>query len=444
MVALFSLLSILIPLWNIPHTIAGRYISEGLILILVLFSRPNWKIFFCANKALLIFFIYLLIQLIFFSNNYQIALSNFRAEWMHFILFSIIGAGTGLMIGKYNSSSMLLLFGILFSIPLYIHLFLLIIKSASARLIPWGYTGINEIHGDLGYTALQAIIFLFTYLLYNARNLWTRTISIFLIAISVSSPILAVSRGGILFSLISVIFIAVLYFFSETANKISSKNKIIIFLTVCIFSLGAYQTSQLSNSSKWSGILAKISMGFQGNPQEVFCEGISSLQDVLESKGITISPSVQKGLDSVVDGDGARIMVARLGASLIADFPMGIDQSKQAYQLAISKRCNGAPAIFLSHTHNAWIDTALAIGIPGAILILAIMLSYMRNGLSALKRNTCASTSYGMALLATSCLWILRGFLDSVQRDQMLEMQAFVLALLLGIILSRNSDQIRM
>ena len=342
------------------------------------------------------------------------------------------------MIGAYKSSIVLLLFGILFSIPLYIHLILVIIKSASDQAIPWGYTGINEIHGDLGYTALQSIIFLFTYLLYSAKNLWMRAISIFLITISISSPILAVSRGGILFALISIIIISLLYFLSETKNKITPKNKTIIFLTIFIFSLGAYQTSQLSNSSKWSGILAKISMGFKGNPQEVFCKGISSLQDELESKGIAMSPSVQKGLDSVVDGDGARIMVARLGASLITDFPMGIDQSKQAYQLAISKQCNGAPAILISHTHNAWIDTALAIGMPGAILLLAIMLSYMRSGLSALKTNVPPSASYGMALLATSCLWTLRGFLDSVQRDQMLEMQAFVIALLLGIIITKN------
>ncbi|OZA13056.1 MAG: hypothetical protein B7Y05_10710, partial [Polynucleobacter sp. 24-46-87] len=88
----FPLLFILIPLWNIPHTIAGRYICEGLLLIAVIIYKPNWRLFFSANKVLLIFFAYLLIQLLFFSTNYQQAFSNFRAEWMHFILFSIIGA----------------------------------------------------------------------------------------------------------------------------------------------------------------------------------------------------------------------------------------------------------------------------------------------------------------------------------------------------------------
>jgi O-antigen ligase len=85
----------------------------------------------------------------------------------------------------------------------------------------------------------------------------------------------------------------------------------------------------------------------------------------------------------------------------------------------------------MSHTHNAWIDTALAIGIPGAILLLLVMLNYAFYGYQ-LNQQQKAINPFAFALLISACVWILRGALDSTLRDQMLEMQAFTLAFLLA------------
>lgn len=437
-IAIFLLLLTLIPLWNIPHTIAGRYICEGLLLILVFANKPNWKPFFQANKALIVFFIYLLLQLLFFSKNYQLGFNNFRAEWMHFILFSIIGAGVGLLTPKKDSVKALLFLGIAFSIPLYIHLALSLIKGVEIGSIPWGYWGINEIHGDLGYTALQASIFLFTYFLYEPKSRLAKLTTIGLLIICICSPLLAASRGGTGFVFISILFISLTYFFIGDGNKISLRNKLIGTLSILILITGAYQVGLKSDPNRWGGILSRISLGFEGDPGSIYCEGIGSLEAVLKSKGVIITPAIQKGLDSIVDGDGARVMAARSGASLTLENPMGIDQSKQGYQQAITKLCNGKPAIFISHTHNAWIDTALAIGLPGAALLLLALMTYVYRGRNTLRANTHLVAPFGMALFASASLWILRGLLDSVQRDQMLEMQAFVLALLLGIIIVKT------
>lgn len=437
-IAIFLLLLTLIPLWNIPHTIAGRYICEGLLLILVFANKPNWKPFFQANKALILFFIYLLLQLFFFSKNYQLAFSNFRSEWMHFILFSIIGAGVGLLSPKKDSIKVLLFLGIAFSIPLYIHLALSFIKGVEIGSIPWGYWGINEIHGDLGYTALQASIFLFTYFLYQPKSRLAKLTTIALLIICVCSPLLAASRGGTGFVFISIFLISLTYFFIGEGNKISLRNKLIGTLSILILITGVYQVGLKSDPNRWGGILSRVSLGFEGDPGSIYCEGIGSLESTLKSKGVIVTPTIQKGLDSIVDGDGARVMAARSGLSLTIENPMGIDQSKQAYQKAITKLCNGAPAIFISHTHNAWVDTALAIGLPGSALLLLALFTYMYRGRNALKANMPSIAPFGMALFASASLWILRGLLDSVLRDQMLEMQAFVLALLLGIIITKT------
>lgn len=432
------LLLILIPLWNTPHTIAGRYFCEGFLLILVFTYKSDWKTFFLANKALAFFFVYLFIQLIFFSKNYEIAFNNFRAEWMHFILFSIIGAGVGQLLEKWGSTKILLFLGIAFSIPLYTHLILSSIKGVQINSIPWGYWGINEIHGDLGYTALQASIFLFTYLLYQTKSRFLKLVTIILLAACIFSPLLASSRGGTGFVLIGILFISLAYFFIGEGYKVSLRNKLIGAISVFILIAATYQIGLINDPNRWGGIISRVSLGFEGDPNKLYCEGIGTLESTLKSKGVAITPEIQKGLSSIVDGDGARIMAARSGASLTIQNPMGIDQSRQSYQQAITKSCNSAPAIYISHTHNAWIDTALAIGIPGSALLLLVLLTYLSKGWGALISNMPSVTPFGMALFASAFLWILRGLLDSTQRDQMLEMQAFVLALLLGIIIAKG------
>ena len=98
----------LIPLWNIPHTIAARYACEALLLILVLCYPLNWGPILNRSKLIFAFVIYLLIQIFFFSSDLRLALINFKSEWMHFILFSLVGAGSGLLLAKKQVSNILL------------------------------------------------------------------------------------------------------------------------------------------------------------------------------------------------------------------------------------------------------------------------------------------------------------------------------------------------
>jgi hypothetical protein len=437
-IVFFAALFTLIPLWNIPHTIAGRYTCEGILLLSVLLYKPEWRIFFQKSKLLVAFFIYLIVQLVFFSENFRLAFSNFRAEWMHFILFSIIGAGTGLLVGNEDSKKFLFYFGTAFSVPLLIHIALFCIKAISIGKMPWGYWGINEIHGDFAYPALEAAILFSTYYLLQAKTKYERLLIVGFIAICIASPLLATSRGGVGFTFAGILFVVLSHFFLGSGKSISTNKKILVLLSVPILLLGIYKIGVISDPNRWSGIISRVSVGLGGDPSLVYCKGIGTLEESLKAKGIEITPAVQKGLDSVVDGDGARMMAARSGLVLTLENPMGINQSKQAYQQAITSYCGGIPKIFIAHAHNAWIDTALAIGIPGAILLLLVLINYAKIGYLALLKHP-ATAPYGMALFASAWMWILRGLLDSTMRDQMLEMQAFIFAALMGIILAKNN-----
>lgn len=437
-VAASILLLVLIPLWNIPHTIAGRYICEAILLILILASKQQLRALFQANRALMFFIAYLFIQLIFFSIDYRIAFSGFRSEWMHFIIFSVIGGGAGLMFGKKSSPKILLYLGLVFSLPLYIHLALALKKGFEIGAIPWNYWGINQIHGDFGYPALEATILLTTFLFYTSKKTLQYKLSIIMIIASIASPLLATSRGGTGFAILGAILVIASYFFTSSQKTIGSSKKILCAITSLICLLGIYKIALESDPARWSGIISRLSIGLEGNPSDVYCKGIETLKNELKNKGVLITPELQKRIDSIVAGDGARIMVARSGLQLLLENPMGINQSKEAYQQAIIAHCKGNPKHPISHAHNAWIDTALAIGIPGAILLLLTLLSYAKLGYTALKENSEISP-FGMALFVSAFMWILRGFLDSTMRDQMLEMQAFIFSLLLGLILAKTN-----
>ena len=421
----------LIPLWNIPHTIAARYVCEGLLLILALSFALDWKPILSKSKLVILFIFYLFIQLLLFSTDLKSGLSGFKSEWMHFILFSLAGAGAGLIASKQKSENMLLFLGIAFAVPLLIHLSLSAMKGVEIGDIPWRYWGINEIHGDLGYTALQASILLSTYFLCASKARWQSALSLALLLSCIASPLIAQSRGGVIFAIVGIVFTAATYFVMAQ-KKSSFSVKSLVTLIATIICIGFLVKIGISvDPTRWGGTLSRALVGFHGDPNILYCNGIDSLRKSLQAKGVDITPEIEAGIKSVEDGDGARVMAARSGLRMAIENPMGINGSKQAYQTAITEFCGKSPAIFISHTHNAWVDTSLAIGIPGAILLLLVMLNYGWQGFKMIRQPQ-QLNPFALALFVSASIWIFRGMLDSTLRDQMLEMQAFTLAFLLA------------
>lgn len=421
----------LIAIWYIPHTIAARYFFEYLLLLLLISTRLNWKLFIDKTRILLIFIAYLGLQIAFFSTDVKVALSSFKSEWMHFILFSIIGAGAGLYVSQQKHKNILFYLGLAFSVPLLIHLVLFSIKAIQDGAIPWQYWGINALHGELGYTALQASIFFTVFLLFQSETLFQKIVSSMMLLVCILSPLFALSRGGVAFVIASMFFTIAAYFVLNRKLSTVGKKEIIAAI-IAIFSIGILIKVGISaDPNRWGGTFSRALIGFHGNPTDVFCNGIEELSDSLKAEGIEITPQIEWALARVVDGEGTRVMVARAGLQFVSDYPLGINGSRQAYQTAIKKQCGKEPAIFVSHAHNAWIDTSLAIGIPGAILLLLVMLNYVYCGLKIVRKNN-GVNAFALALVITAGIWIVRGLIDSTLRDQMLEMQAFTLAFLLA------------
>lgn len=428
--AFFSLLSI----WYIPHTIAARYICEALILVILLITPLDWRLFFRKSRLFIVFVAYLLIHLIFFSTNFKAGLSGFKSEWMHFILFTIAGAGSGLLFIKHKTKDILLYVAIALATPLIIHALLLLIRGSSIGAIPWGYWGINEIHGDFAYPALQVSILVLTYILCQSSEK-NKKMAVTILFLCFISPLIAQSRGGVIFTLISIISTFLFVFFLRNGNYLLQKKKILTSVfALSIISL-LFGIGVSADLGRWSGIAARAIVALEGDSMLTHCNGVSEIRDGFKKRGVTITPELNAAIEAAKVGDGARVLVARTGFLLALKNPLGINGSKDAYQIAIRNYCGFNPEIPISHAHNAWIDTSLAIGIPGMLILILVILNY---GVQGFRMSSIVGqiNPYAIALCLSSFLWILRGLLDSTLRDQMLEMQAFIFALLFVLALN--------
>ena len=426
--SLFSLIS----LWYIPHTIAARYACGALLLILVLFYTLNWKPILHRSKLILVFILYLFVQIFILSDDLKISLFSFKSEWMHFILFSIAGVGSGLFLARKQVSNILLYLGFAFSVPILIHLTLFAIKGFSSGSIPWGYCGLSDIHGDLAYSSLQAVIFVSVFLLCKAKQTLTKLLCVLLLFACALSVVFAQSRGGVIFIALSGLLTLITFVYFSISNR-NFNLKHIVFAFLFLVPIGLITVfGTHHNPEKWlespiralSAFKSDPFLGLCSTPNAVAFNDQSEIQATLNSEQI-------EARSRVMHGDSARIILAKAGFELSKIYPLGFNGSKKSYQQAIVKYCGKLPFVEYSHAHNAWLDTALAIGIPGAFLLLLVMLNYGWQGFQMIKQHN-QINPFALALFVSASIWILRGVLDSTLRDQMLEMQAFILAFLLA------------
>jgi len=434
LIAVSLLTFILCATWNIPHTIGIRYTASLALIGFMLWTKPNLLSFIKAQPIFLILVAYFLIHIFLISDNLTLSLKSFNQEWLKFIIFTLLGTTIGFYFSDQYNKDFFLWIGGAFSIPLLIHLFLFLLKSINESTLPYGYSGLSVSHGDLGYTALQSSIFLSIYIFSKNQAFFKKLFSLALLCICFLSPYLAQSRGGLIFVTFSTLFI--FSFFWINRFKFNNYKKILIALPLLILiSFFSIKIVSFTLSDKWQDIGNRIEIGFIGDPISIICDGTAVIYADLEQRNIPITQQLDNIITEINLGTATRITVARAGFDLVREYPLGINGSKDAYQIAISKNCL-LPTINMANTHNGWLDLTLALGIPGLIIFIGVYFAYLKMGIDAIKNSSEKATLAGVGLSVTVIVWLLRGILDATSRDQMLEMQAFCLALFAGIIFS--------
>lgn len=351
------------------------------------------------------------------ADSPTIAVASLLGQWGRGLLAMLVGAGLATFFYKKNLGNAFYL-GLVSAFSILVHLYLFGGKAWVTSSIPWGYWGRETHHADLGYAAGQIVILLTAAILAGAKVF--RPWAVALIIASLLSTALAQSRAGLAFSL----FGGLLVFGAAYIARATPRRKYFLGSLVGVVIVGAAVLAMaVKNDVRWRSITPQLAAGFYGDAIRLQCEGTSSIEPQIVAK---YGEQSQTLISSVQYGDGSRVVVLRAGLALALKHPWGGDGSRQAFQKLLRQECAN-PAIAMAHTHNGWLDTTLALGWLGAALYLSVLLYFLKQGYSYLRREKTLN-EWALVLVSLSAFWILRGFTDSVFRDHMLEMQGFVLA----------------
>lgn len=310
----------------------------------------------------------------------------------------------------------------------------------TSHAFPMGFRGVEPMHGNLGYPASQAMCLglAVMFMAWNRSDRWGVIKAGALVALCFVSVVIAQSRAAAYFGLLILGMSWVIYFFRVRTYQIHGRQarlKLSGSAGFLMLGIGAiclvFFGKVVSHNQVWYSMWDKMAIGFQVEvPNEILCNGLTPFEeDLLHRKNTDKDDEYMSMLlTNGFQGDGGRVLLARVGAELSASYPWGWNGGRDAYQHRIAELCGHVPVMDFSHAHNAWINLILALGWAGAILYAWVFISFSKLSWGALRDKM--RWPAAMALLLLSIFWFLRGMVDAVYQEHYLQMQAFFLMVL--------------
>lgn len=400
----------------------------------------------------------------------EVAWINLRGQWGESLLAWIVGFGAvfmlrrrgptlwelacagGFLVALHLTLTLMAWVGLFGSVPketlswtemgqaIYRTVFVVDAKKWHWLGFPWGFRGFDPMHGNLGYTASQTVALLFVacFMAVRAHHFARFGAGVAAIGACLLSVLIAGSRGAVLYSLILIAFAGLVYLLrlrgldKHKPPALGSTRRFAWIAVIMGLVVGAFLFQTMHKDARWRTMTDKVLAGFLiKEPVGFLCHGLSvgDGKQLLERMGIsdaTYGEQVIGGLNA----DGGRIVLMRVGLTMLLEQPLGLDGSRQSYKKLIAERCGDTPVFDFAHTHNGWIDTSLALGWGGTLLLLLLFVFLLIAGWRSL--GNFPQSTWGFALLLLSGFWILRGFADSIYREHYLQMQALLLAYVYG------------
>jgi len=295
--------------------------------------------------------------------------------------------------------------------------------------IPWKFRGFDDMHGNVGNTGLQAIALI---TIFHFRNQAAPSLPRYLIAISLIfiSFFVSGSRGSVIFGFLLIMIALYLLNRGRSIVSIESIGRNWSYALIGGLVAMILFSVSLSHDSRWdiSAVVKKLETAAAiQDPLNFICEGKDQVAQTADHQEPVGSHDIT---NESIGGDGARVLLMRAGLSLVIHHPWGLDGSRQSYQKLISMHCSHLPQVEYAHTHQGWMNMALALGWLGAGLYALIFLEIIYK---SAKKSTSSKTNQDAAILALlllSIFWVMRGFLDSVYQDHFLQMQGVMIGFL--------------
>jgi len=405
--SIYFFIGLLFLVWPMNHLIAIRNIDIGIIFllsgILFFYYRENIKypIYFKYIFMILILFFGWIFLISYFSEYKEYALHEIKNQLLMPILliissFFLINAKINyknLFIISFSMTYIFILYHALFAFNYYIY-------NHSLPLRSYGITvGLDELNFLMPFIFTFFTVEIIFRILKKSSLLPISNFLLFiLLSISIFSLIVQDKRNGII-SVITMI-ISILFLIFLIKDKFTKKN--IFILILGLFIIGSLAYIDFKIDPRWEKFSKTVKVVFIDNDKSFLNKKIP---------------------ENVDDSAYGRLFYIKEGIQLIYENPLGYGYGREIFGKAVAKKYN---IDFHTHSHSGVIDLMVGVGIIGFILWSVLIFTIIYIGFKNFIKYKNYYALFSM-FLATS--FYFRMFLDSINRDHILEQFVFLLSL---------------
>jgi hypothetical protein len=367
--------------------------------------------------------------------------SEWKGQWLPALMSFIAGIGLAraLMLSKLKDARVAV--ALVITVPLVIFLCVNAVAIGYALTQPGNYLpghyavgeygigmglyGIGGQKGIIGYqiTLLVPILIadLFSRLVKGNRLLpvpvWV-ILAIFVLAIF--TLFAASSRNGMLILMLAFAIGAVMMI-SEIRKRFSAK-KIITFVLATLIIVFSIALVAYKADPRWQSFVETIPLAWDIDRDQLWIHN--------DGVNLPLTPSGKQADPS----EYYRIAWSHEGWRMLMEHPWGLEIARDTFHKLVLAKYGHAD---MSHSHNAWMDFGLEVGIPGLLLWGGFLWLQAKFGWQAWSKN---KEPLGVALAIMVIMFAAHGILDSIFRDHMIEQFMLVAGLLLSALTFRKND----
>jgi len=230
-----------------------------------------------------------------------------------------------------------------------------------------------------------------------------------------ASSILAMTRNGLMvFALMSVLgFVLVA---GEMRVGVSRAAWFTLFACGAIALFGS--VAGLKSEPRWSNFVATAPVAWDTDRNVQWLKGEHNETDLpVTASGKPVEPSAYY-----------RIAYVKESLRLLAEHPWGTRVGRDAFRLAIRDKYGRGG---MSHAHNGFLDVGVSLGIPGVLLWLAFLGSFV---VFVVRTPEAAGPGLRGALLLLILGFAMRTMLDATLRDHIIQEYLLAAGVLVGAI----------
>jgi hypothetical protein len=423
-----AVLLIVVIVWQVPHTIVFRYallVGLGLLawpVAVARLARPadaaerRARLPFAALAAFLLWSVGVAL---FVSPSASASLADLRAEWLAPTLVLLLGYGLVLRYPQDDAIVRVVFLGcVLHAFMHLVSAVYLPIRGDPVNFSDFG--GISNHRANVTYTSAIALAMLIADTAARARGVrgflridtrWAVAAYLLLLA----SSVLAMTRNGlIVFALLSVAGFVLIA--AEMRRGVSRAAWITLFACGAIAFFGSL--AGLQHEPRWSNFFATAPVAWDTDRNTQWLKGEHNESDLpVTASGKPVEPSAYY-----------RIAYMKEGLRLLAEHPWGTRVGRDAFRLAIQEKYGRGG---MSHAHNGFLDLGVSLGIPGVVLWLAFLGSFV-----VFVAHTPQAAGPGLrgALLLVIAGFAMRTMLDATLRDHIVQEYLLGAGVLVGAI----------